>query len=66
MKIRRFNEKVENKKYSVEDYKKIFTEMRNVLEIGSDDPSDVLLAVKDLQGKWKTVNKNNLYFYHQD
>lgn len=66
MKIKRFNEKLESKKYTLEDYKKLCTEMRDVLEIGSAEPDDILRAVKDLQDKWKGINKNNLYFYHQD
>lgn len=67
MKIRRFNEKKEETKtYKVKDYKDIFTEMQNVLELGSNDPIDVLLAVKDLKINWNKVNKNNLYFYQQD
>ena len=66
MKIKKFNEKKEEKSYTVKKYKEICIEMRDILEIGSDDPIEILKAVKDLKFNWDKVNKNNLYFYHQD
>lgn len=65
MKILKFNENKE-KKYSVEEYKDICTKMRNVLEIGTDDPVEILNVVKELKSKMNSVDKNILYFYHQE